>query len=126
MRILSTLFRRKRPSDDLAKLLADSRNVESLLGVREVVMPSQDDMHRDASRLVGYSRSEDYKIFADEAWSRVLTHLDVMMDKKASKEHVDYHRGACKEALDLLRLSYQARAVLKAEAEREQSVTTGR
>lgn len=117
---------RKRPSDDLAALLADSRNVETLLGVKAIAMPTPETVKSDAGKLVSYSKSTDYKIFADEAWSRILSHLDVMMDEKASKERVDYHRGACKEALDLLRLSFQARELLRSDVEREQSVTTGR
>lgn len=112
--------------DQLAALLGNQSNVETFLGVKEAVMPTPDVQRNDAARLSNYSHSSDYKVFADEAWSRVLAHLDVMMDEKATKERVDYHRGACKEALDLLRLSFQARSLLKAEAEREQSVSPRR
>jgi len=117
---------RKRPSDDLARLLADARNVETFLGVKAPVMPSPETIKTDAAKLVRYSNADDYKIYADEVWSRVLSHLDVMMDEKATKERVDYHRGACREALDLLRLSYQAREIVKAGMDTEQSVSTGR
>ncbi len=116
----------RKPSEDLAQLLADARNVESFLGVKELQMPTPADIKNDAARMVNYSKSTDYKMFADEVWSHILDHLDVMMDEKASKERVDYHRGACKEALDLLRLSFQARSLLKAETDREQSASSPR
>lgn len=114
---------RKRPSADLAALLADTRNMESLLGVKEMVMPTPDVQKNDAARLYNYSKTADYKIFADEAWSRVLNHLDVMMDERSSKERVDYHRGAAKATLDLLRLSYQARSLLVNDREQSASQT---
>jgi hypothetical protein len=112
--------------EQLKDLLGNQSNVESFLGVKDPVIPDQERIRVDAAKIVHYSRSGDYKIFADEIWSRVLSHLDVMMDEKASKERVDYHRGAIKEALDLLRLSYQARSLVKAESEREQSASLQR
>jgi hypothetical protein len=105
-------------------LLGNQNNAEFFLGVKDTVMPTPQAQKNDAARLANYSKASDYKIFAEEVWARVVSHLDVMMDDKASKERVDFHRGACKEALDLLRLSYQARAVLLAD--KEQSVTAGR
>jgi hypothetical protein len=116
---------RKRASDELAKLLGDSRNVEMFLGVKDPIIPTQEDIRRDAAKLVRYSTTADYKVFADEVFSRVLAHLDVMMDERATKERVDYHRGAAKEALDLLRLSYQAKSSMQAY-DREQSASTQR
>lgn len=112
--------------EQLRDLLGNQNNADTFLGIREIIAPDQKQLTSDAAKLVRYSNADDYKIFADEVWSRVIAHLDVMMDEKASKERVDFHRGAAKEALDLLRLSHQARTLLKADADREQSVTAGR
>lgn len=118
-------FRRKsKHVEQLRDLLGNQNNLETFLGVKAMAMPTQEAQKADAARLVNYSKSTDYKIFADEVYARVLSHLDVMMDEKASKERVDFHRGAAKEALDLLRLSFQARSVLLND--NEQSATLPR
>lgn len=95
----------------LVSILAENRNKETLLGIKPMPLPNPEQIKRDAAKLTNYSQSGDYKIFADEVWARVLTHLDALLDPKTTA--LDYHRGALKEALDLLRLSYQARAIVE-------------
>ena len=127
MRLLTNLFSRKRHIDDLAKLLAFPGNRETFLGVKDPIIPEPAQIRNDTAKMVRYSNSDDYRQYAEEVWSRVLTHLDKMLEEGSSKEKVDYHRGALKEALDLLRLSYQSRSMLKQlDSEREQSASQTR
>lgn len=106
-------WRKPSPANEIAQLLSEDRNKEDLLGVSNVSMPSPDKIRNDAARLVSYSRRAEYKIFADEAWSRVIAHLDKILDERSSNESRQYHCGALKSTLDLLRLSYQAQIVMK-------------
>lgn len=118
--LATKLFGRPSPADELGKLLQYPRNKEDLLGVQELELPTPDKILSDANRIVSYGRSPEYATFAKEAWARVLSHLDVIMDDKASMEKVNFHRAALKSTLDLLRLSYQAK-VTKDTLEKEQA-----
>lgn len=99
-------------SKQLADILGQLGNREDLLGVKQPLIPTPDDIRKDAAKLYRYSQSGDYKRFADEVWSRVISDLDTIMDSKATQEQVSYCRGAVKRSLDILRLSYQARQVM--------------
>lgn len=94
----------------LSDLLKDPALKEDLLGTKAVAMPSPQKIQADASRLVRHSTTEEYRVFAQEAWARVLVHLDAMMDERNTQDRIQFHRGALKATLDLLRLSHQARA----------------
>ena len=113
-------FKRRESLDGLRDILASADNKETLLGMKDVQIPEPRQIKEDAARLVKYSKSEDYKRFADVAWSHVLTHIDVLTDEAASADRVQMHRGALKATLDLLRLSYQARFVLEQQQKSEQ------
>lgn len=109
---------------ELASLLANGDNRESFLGVKNPKFPTAQEIRDNAARLAAYSDSKDYLVFAEEAWARVLSHLDTILDDKTSFERVQYHRGALREALDLLRVSYQARNVV--DQADKQNVTSER
>lgn len=100
----------------LARFLAESPNREELLGMKPVALPTPDGIKRDAAKLVKYSNSSDYKVFADEAWGRIVGHLDKILDDRSSDEMRRYYCGAVKATLDLLRVSYVARNIVEQSA----------
>ena len=115
------------PSRDLKELLTNSTLQEEFLGVSDTRLPAPDKIINDARQLVKYSQSHAYKIFAKEAWSRMLSHLDHVLDGKTSTDSLHFHRGALRATLDLLRLSYQAKATAEAlEKEQRQNVSLSR
>lgn len=104
----------KRKSDvskDLAKLLAEPRTKEEFLGMLTPAMPTPEGIRKDSAAIVAHSNSAEYKLWANEAWSQVIDGLDKILDDRSSNEVVQYHRGAVKAALDLLRISYKAKFV---------------
>lgn len=98
--------------ETLSDLLANGENRDSFLGVKAIKFPTSQQIRDEAAKLARYSESKDYLTFVEEAWGRVLNHLDIMMDDRTSNEKVQYHRGALKATLDLLRVSHQARNVM--------------
>lgn len=97
----------------LAKFLAEVPNREEMLGVKPTRMPTPEGIKRDAAKLATYSATPDYKIFADEAWGRIIGHLDKILDDRSSDEMRRYYCGAVKATLDLLRVSYTARSIVE-------------
>lgn len=102
----------------LAELLSKQNNQKDFLGVSPTSMPGSDELLSDAAKLVKYSFSDDYKVFAKEAWARVLLELDKVLDPRTPVDQLQNSRGALRATLDLLRLSYQARFT-KENLERE-------
>lgn len=105
--------------ESLAVLLSDDKLKEDLLGAKVVAMPTPDQIVADANKLLRQSLTPEYKIWAKEAWSRVLNHLDLILDDRTPEDKVKYHRGALKATLDLLRVSYIAQ-LAKQESEAPQ------
>lgn len=103
----------QRPSSAIAHILAEPRNKEEFLGMREMMLPSPKDIRDNAAQLARYSNSSDYKRFVDETWARVITSLDKLLDERSSNEVRQYHCGSVKAMLDLLRVSYQARSLME-------------
>jgi hypothetical protein len=109
------MFFKRKESDHmkaLAELLAHSDNRESFLGVKDVNLPTAQQIQQKAAQLARYSESKDYLVYVEETWGRILNHLDTILNDRTTYEQVQYHRGALKEALDLLRVSYQARNIV--------------
>lgn len=109
-----------RTNRHLAELLANTGLKEEFLGVSNTKMPEPDQIIADANALVGFATSQEYKVFAREVWARSLNHLDKILDAGTTGERLQYHRGALSASLDLLRLSYQARAT-REQMERDRS-----
>lgn len=109
----------------LADLLANGENRETFLGVKEAKFPTPQEIRDQSAKLARHSESSDYLTFAEEAWGRVLNHLDIMLDDRTTDQRVQYHRGALKATLDLLRVSYQARVVMQ-HHDKEQAETSSR
>ena len=104
----------------LADILADKSMKEEMLGMMSQEMPSQDQVYTDAAKILNHAQHSDYRVWAKEAWAHVLTHLDAIQDPKSTTDQVNFHRGALRESLDLLRISYRAKFV-KEHLEREKA-----
>lgn len=106
--ILSKLGYHK-TSGELARLLTSPELREDFLGVRQSEIPSPEAIINDANMLASYASKGEYQVFAKEVWARALTHLDSILDANTTGEKLQYHRGALRASLDLLRVSYLAR-----------------
>jgi hypothetical protein len=104
----------------LKNVLSNPTAQDEFLGVSPLSLPTPDQIRTDASRILAYTKEDNYKLFAKEAWSKALTSLAVILDDKATNEQVTFHRGAMKATLDLLSLSAQAR-LIKEQIEKEQA-----
>lgn len=100
--------------ETIADILAIPDNRETLLGVRRVAPPSPEQIIGDINRVVNYARTEDYSIWAKEAWSDAIECLDKIMDPKTPPEEIDFYRGGFAKCVEMLRISYRA---LKAKEE---------
>jgi len=110
-------------SAQLARMLATPSLREEFLGVAESKMPDPDTIISDANKLANFASSDEYKVFAKEVWARSLNHLDAILDPATISEKLQFHRGALRASLDLLRLSYQARLTREQlEAEKKAQV----
>lgn len=96
----------------ISQILAEPRNREEFLGVKEMELPTPKDIRDNAAKIATYSNSADYKRFADETWARIVTSLDKILDERSSNEVRQHNCGQVKAMLDLLRLSYQARMLV--------------
>jgi hypothetical protein len=115
------------PVTVLAELLSKQKNQEDFLGVSPSAMPQPNELLSDAAKLLKYSYSDDYKVFAKEAWARVLMELDKVLDPRTPVDQLQNARGALRATLDLLRLSYQARFTKEnLDRENQQSVPLAR
>jgi hypothetical protein len=111
-------------TSELAKILAQPSLREDFLGVAQTKFPSPDKIISDAAKITRYASSDEFKVFANEVWARSLGHLDSILDANTTGEKLQYHRGALRASLDLLRLSYQARSEkerLEAETKQQQT-----
>lgn len=128
MEIINRLKQYFRPAAQgmtLADILSTEASKEELLGMKAPLSPTTEQIIQDANRLINYSHSADYRVWAKEAWSKVLSHIDAVQSSKSTTDEVNFHRGALKATLDLLRVSYQARAV-RDSLEAQENVSTAR
>lgn len=116
VRILSALLTKLTGTENtqvISAILAEHANREELLGIKPPIIPTIDGIKVDAAKIAKFSDSDVYKPFAKEAWARVIGYLDKILDPKRSNEERQYYCGAVKATLDLLRLSYEAKEILK-------------
>lgn len=99
----------------LSDILSSGDNREFLLGVIRQAPPTEEQMKRDTARVIQYSQTEDYAVWAKNAWARVTEHIDHLMDAKTSSDQAAFHRGALAATVTLLRESYKARFAKQAE-----------
>lgn len=78
-------------------------------------LPSMEQSKRDAGRMVRYAQTEEYAVFAKEAWKEALSCMDMLTRNNLTSEQVHYYRGSLASICDLLRVSYEARKSLENE-----------
>jgi hypothetical protein len=115
------------PVSILAELLSKSRNQEDFLGVSKTYMPTPEQLLSDSAKYLQYTQSDDYMVFAKEAWSRVIVELETVFNPNATTDQVHNARGAVRAILDLLGLSYKVRSNKeRMEKEQPQNVSLAR
>jgi hypothetical protein len=119
MLFLDRIFNRQSNAEMLKDILASTGNRETLLGVKNVLPPTEDQITRDAGRVLQYSRSQDYAVFAQEAWAEILMSLDKISSSKASDREIDFYRGRFVAFCDVLRISHRARSVVEESKNKE-------
>ncbi len=102
-------------SPSLADVLSDPFHREGFLGVRNDAMPSGDKMISDNNRVINYAKSEDYAIFANEIWAKVLNCIDELIKPDIDPTKTDFYRGSLATNIENLRISYKA-ILLKKES----------
>lgn len=107
----------------LAELLGNPSIQEDLLGMLQPVQPDAKRILDDANQIVKHSRDLSYGTWAKEAWAEAVNHIDALQDPKLSMEAVNFHRGALRATMNLLRISYQAREVKRQLDEESASQT---
>ena len=98
---------------EMAAILASVKNKEDLLGISPIEYPSKEQVVHTASNIVRHAQTDGYQVFAAEVWARVLGNLDKILDVHTPTDKLPYYIGAVKAELDLLRMSYHAREVIK-------------
>lgn len=119
------LFHHKSQSDNsklLASILAEADNREGMLGMKAPVIPTPEGIKIDAAKILKYTDSTGYKKFAEEAWARVIEGMDKILNPKTTKDQRDFYCGEVNATLNLLRLSYQAKEIVKQDAENNASL----
>ncbi len=119
---LKSLFGKNDNSVVLAKILSEVSNREELLGMKAPLIPTPDGIMLDASKILKYTESNGYKKFAEEAWAKVIAGMDKILDSRTTKDQRDFHCGEVSATLNLLRLSYQAKAVVERDSQEHASL----
>ena len=109
---LKSLLSKNHQAETLAKILAEGSNREELLGMKAPFIPTPEGIKVDESKILKYTDSNGYKKFAEEAWSQVIQGLDKILDSRTTKDQRDFYCGEVNAALNLLRLSYKAKATV--------------
>lgn len=107
-RILTKLLETTSPNDTLAKILADPFQREGFLGVRRDPLPDGERIVRDNERVIRHARTEEYAIWANEAWAEAMKCVDKLIDSELPAAEVDFYRGNLAARIDDLRISYKA------------------
>lgn len=113
LRKILARFSAQSDRDTLAAILADDDNREFFLGAKEIKPPTDKDIERDIRRLVRYSESADYAVFAKVAWADVTRHMDRLTNERTTADEAAFSRGALAATLKILRESYNARTMLR-------------
>lgn len=111
---LKSLFdNTKHEAETVASILAEVGNREELLGMKDLIKPTPEGVRIDAAKIRKYTDSDGYKKFAEEAWGQVIQGLDKILDSRTSRDQRDFYCGEVNATLNLLRLSYKAKAVIE-------------
>jgi hypothetical protein len=119
---LKRLFRNPQ-HDFLVEMLSKPKAREDLLGTRTVIPPTDQEMRRDSAKVVNYANSDEYQVWAEEAWFQATELIQKILDARSHQER-DQHCGALSQTLELLRVSAKAKKFL--EQRRPQAEATRR
>ncbi len=108
-------------------ILSHKSAQEDLLGFKDFVPPTDQQILDDANKLVHFTRGAEYAKWAEEVWAQIITHLDALCDDNLTDAQLHLHRGQLKASLNLLRIAAKAQAAKKElEQRKEQSASTAR
>lgn len=99
--------------ETLREILESPMNRETLLGVQRIQPPKPEKIKGDLDKVISYSRTTDYEIFASEIWHEVQECIDKITDKSITSSQVDFYRGALSQTLKILRISFKARNIVQ-------------
>lgn len=122
---LLTKFLAHFKKDTLSKLLKDRSLREQFLSVDRPRSLSEDKQESDASKLINYSRSEDYKVYAEELWQTVIMYVKDLTKEDLKTEEMHFIRGCLSATLDDLRISYKAFQYLESLREKPPVLNNG-
>lgn len=125
IKVIKSWFTHKSSVASLGDILSHEETKLEMLGMKKVVPPTHDRILQDANKIVNYSSKQDYQVWSQEAWAKVLAHVDALQDAKMSTDQMHFHRGCLRATLDLLRVAHQARLV-KEQLEAETNVSSVR
>ncbi len=97
------------------ELLKDQSMREMLIGVDRKPPRNDAKTEQNAARVLNYSKSEDYQIFAKELWDTAISYVNVLTDDNLKTEDVNFYRGCLAATLDDLRISYRAFEFLESQ-----------
>ena len=81
---------------------------KALLGVAGKNRPTAPELARDAALVTRFANSQEYQIWAEEAWATVATQLQLALSAKSDRE-ANIALGAVRGAMELLSTAYKAR-----------------
>lgn len=102
------LMRLQGPSKLLKEVFSNSQARNIFLGEEKLVSLDPASIRRDASRIVKFAETEDYKAFAQEAWLDVIDSINSLVKPNLPEREVDFHRGALAQTIHLLKVSAKA------------------
>lgn len=104
-------FKKRDQFQMIARILSDASNREMLMGVKRhpPMTPEQyaERVTSDVNHVVRHSETDDYAVWAKEAWAQFLFGLEKVLDEKTDPQKVEFYRGGMTKIIDLLAISYK-------------------
>ena len=121
-KLFKALWGRESNKELLGDILLRWQNRENLLGVQRIDSVSPEQIRSDIDKLINYSNSTDYIVYAQKIWADVLDSMDRLAKSDTKGEAIDFYRGRMSAALDHLRISYQARSMKEQMAKDKEQI----
>ncbi len=96
-------------SKTLSEILKGEGNQAMLLGAQRIVVDREKESERDAVRVLAYSKSADYAVWAGEVWRSACSCISILTKNNLPDNEAAFYRGMLAQALDDLKISYEAR-----------------
>lgn len=121
-RLFKALWGKESNKDLLGDILSHWQNRENLLGVQRVAPVSPEQIRSDVEKIISYSTTSDYLVYAEKVWTDVLDCMDKLSRPDTKGEAVDFYRGKLNASLEHLRVSYQARSMKEQMAKDKEQI----